>query len=83
MTSAVASGALRQFEHFAIDASRGAVLRDGETITLRPQSFRVLQYLAANPGRLISKEELFDRIWGEPNCGRSAGGTSPWSSRTR
>ena len=65
MTSAVASGALRQFEHFAIDASRGAVLRDGETITLRPQSFRVLQYLAANPGRLISKEELFDRIWGE------------------
>ena len=35
-------------------------------ITLQPQSFRVLQYLVANPGRLISKEEeLFDRIWGE------------------
>jgi TolB-like protein/DNA-binding winged helix-turn-helix (wHTH) protein len=65
MTSAAASGALTQFEHFAIDASRGAVLRDGETITLRPQSFRVLQYLVANPDRLISKEELFDRIWGE------------------
>jgi DNA-binding winged helix-turn-helix (wHTH) protein len=65
MTSAAASGALTQFEHFAIDASRGAVLRDGETITLRPQSFRVLQYLVANPDRLISKEELFERIWGE------------------
>ena len=65
MTSAAASGGFRQFEHFAIDASRGAVLRDGETITLRPQSFRVLQYLVANPDRLISKEELFDRIWGE------------------
>jgi len=58
------SGTLR-FEHFTIDAARGVVLRDGAERPLRPQSFRVLQHLAANPDRLVGKEELFDAIWGD------------------
>src|SRR5690606_28535650 len=31
---------------------------------LRPQSFRVLCYLVENRGRLLSKKELLDAIWG-------------------
>jgi len=56
---------LLTYRHFSVDVSRGAVLRDGEVYTLRPQSFRVLHYLLSHPDRLVSKQELFEQIWGE------------------
>ncbi|MHA7816936.1 MAG: winged helix-turn-helix domain-containing protein [Pseudohaliea sp.] len=56
---------LLAYRHFSVDVSRGAVLRDGQTHTLRPQSFRVLHYLLSNPDRLVSKQELFEQIWGD------------------
>jgi TolB-like protein/DNA-binding winged helix-turn-helix (wHTH) protein len=36
---------------------------DGTPIELRPQAFRVLRYLAAHPGRLVTKEELLEQVW--------------------
>ncbi len=56
---------LLTYRHFSVDVSRGAVLRDGQAYTLRPQSFRVLHYLLNHPDRLVSKQELFEQIWGE------------------
>ncbi len=32
---------------------------------LRPKTFAVLQYLAAHPGDLISKQALLDAVWGD------------------
>ena len=64
MPSAVPTDLLT-YRHFSVDVSRGAVLRDGEAYTLRPQSFRVLHYLLSHPDRLVSKQELFEQIWVE------------------
>jgi TolB-like protein/DNA-binding winged helix-turn-helix (wHTH) protein len=35
----------------------------GGPIPLRPRSFAVLGYLVRNPGRLVTKDELFTAIW--------------------
>ena len=52
------------FGRFFLDASRECLLRDGNPVPLRPQSFRVLRHLVRNHGRLVSKSELLDAVWG-------------------
>jgi DNA-binding winged helix-turn-helix (wHTH) protein/tetratricopeptide (TPR) repeat protein len=54
---------LLQFDAFILDRPRRAVQRDGVEIEIRSQSFDVLDYLARNPGRVISKDELIDAVW--------------------
>lgn len=52
-----------RFAGFTIDLARLSVDRDGEPIYLRPKSFDVLRYLAENPHRVITKNELIEKIW--------------------
>lgn len=40
--------------------------RDGQEIVLSKRQARMLQVLAAHPNRVISREELYERAWGEP-----------------
>ncbi|MGY1708734.1 response regulator [Geodermatophilus sp. SYSU D00758] len=42
----------------------GTVTRDGERIELTRTEFRLLTELAAGAGRVFSREELLDRVWG-------------------
>lgn len=52
--------------HFAgctLDLGRISLTRAGEELPLRPKSFDVLRYLVENPGRLVGKEELFEKVW--------------------
>jgi DNA-binding winged helix-turn-helix (wHTH) protein len=52
-----------QFDGFAVDLNRRCVRLGDREIELRPKSFQVLQFLAANAGRLVSKNELFEAVW--------------------
>jgi TolB-like protein/Flp pilus assembly protein TadD len=52
-----------RIENFTLDADRRSLQRDGRHVQLRPQAMEVLCYLAKNPGRMVSKEELFEVIW--------------------
>jgi TolB-like protein/Flp pilus assembly protein TadD len=52
-----------RFGGYTLDANRRSLARDGRHLPLRPQAMEVLCYLAKNPGRPISKEELFQEIW--------------------
>jgi TolB-like protein len=54
---------LLTFENYALDVDRRSLERDGRHLALRPQAMEVLCYLAKNPGRPISKAELFQEIW--------------------
>lgn len=36
---------------------------DGLNVTLRPQTARVLKILAANPGQLVTKDDLLNSVW--------------------
>jgi TolB-like protein/DNA-binding winged helix-turn-helix (wHTH) protein/cytochrome c-type biogenesis protein CcmH/NrfG len=45
---------------------RAGLLRDGQggDIALRRQAFTVLKYLAENAGRVVTKDELIEAVWG-------------------
>ncbi len=47
-----------------LDLAAHQVTRDGKTIDLSPTEFRLLRYLAANAGRVVSKSELLKQVWG-------------------
>lgn len=53
-----------RFGPFTLDTARGVLLRDGEELSLRPQSILVLQILLEHHGRLVSKEDLHEKVWG-------------------
>lgn len=53
------------FDGFTLDVTRGALLRDGVEVRLRPQSFEVLRFLAGNANRLVTKDEIFTAVWGD------------------
>jgi DNA-binding response OmpR family regulator len=42
----------------------GLLLRDGEQVHLTKTEFRLLCELAEAPGRLLSREQLLERVWG-------------------
>lgn len=52
-----------QFERFTLDLSKGALTCDGKPVRLRAKSFHLLCYIASNAGRVISKDELLERVW--------------------
>ena len=48
-----------------IDCARFEVTRRGEPIALTPREFQVLAVLADYPGRVFTRQELLDRVWGD------------------
>jgi TolB-like protein/DNA-binding winged helix-turn-helix (wHTH) protein/Tfp pilus assembly protein PilF len=52
-----------RFDRYVLDLNRGCLLLDGSEIILRPKTFAVLLFLLENPGRLVSKDELFAAVW--------------------
>jgi len=48
-----------------LDVAAGRLLRGTSEIKLRPKSFQVLRYLVERPGRLVTREELLQTVWGD------------------
>jgi DNA-binding response OmpR family regulator len=47
-----------------LDASRREARRDGELLRLTAKEFDLLWFLASNPGRVFSRDQLMSRVWG-------------------
>jgi two-component system, OmpR family, phosphate regulon response regulator PhoB len=47
-----------------IDRVAHRVKRNGKEIHLGPTEFRLLDYLMQHPGRVFSREQLLDAVWG-------------------
>jgi DNA-binding response OmpR family regulator len=47
-----------------LDPDRRRVRRNGESVHLTPTEFDLLQYLATRPGRVATREELLEQVWG-------------------
>ncbi len=47
-----------------LDRQNWRVHRGGRTIHLGPTEFRLLEYLMAKPGRVFSRAQLLDSVWG-------------------
>jgi TolB-like protein/DNA-binding winged helix-turn-helix (wHTH) protein/Flp pilus assembly protein TadD len=52
------------FGEFTLDLDRGALIRGGANVHLSPRPFAVLRHLVERHGRLVTKDELLDEIWG-------------------
>ena len=52
-----------RFDNFDLDCARRLLMRDGEPVELKPKAFDLLQYLVENHGKLVTKNELMERIW--------------------
>ncbi len=62
--SQASSGSLLTYGDLELDLDRLQVTRRGKPIDLTPIEFRLLRYLASNPGRPFSREQLIETIWG-------------------
>jgi len=55
------------FGNARIDFTSMEASRSGKTVTLTTQEFKLLKYLASFAGRVISREELLNEVWGYQN----------------
>ncbi len=48
----------------SLDAVAHKVTRGGEVLALGPTEFRLLRFFMEHPGRVFSREQLLDAVWG-------------------
>jgi DNA-binding winged helix-turn-helix (wHTH) protein len=58
-----------RFGAYRLDLVNQCLLRDGDVVPLAPKPFALLCYLVANPGRLVTKDELLDAVWPDAYVG--------------
>ena len=59
-----AAGMVLEWGDISLDPETHRVLRDGTALKLGPTEFRLLATLLERPGRVFSREQLLDRVWG-------------------
>jgi two-component system, OmpR family, phosphate regulon response regulator PhoB len=52
------------FGDIAIDREKKRVSRAGQAVDLGPTEYRLLEFLMERPGRVFSREQLLDGVWG-------------------
>src|SRR5688572_30291962 len=61
--TAALTGLHYEFGPFRLDAGRRALYRDGEFIPLTPKAAEILLLLLEEAGRVVTKEQLLERVW--------------------
>lgn len=56
-----------QVGDLVLDADGGVVLRGGQLVDLTATEFKLLDYLAAQRGRVVSKLQILTAVWGYEN----------------
>ena len=54
---------ITRFSTYELDLRTGELRKQGVRIKLQEQPFRILEMLLANPGQLVTREELRSRLW--------------------
>jgi DNA-binding response OmpR family regulator len=52
------------FADVIVDFSKTEITRAGEKIMVTPKEFKTLEFLTKNAQRVISRDELLDKVWG-------------------
>lgn len=61
-----------RFDDFLADPETWRLSRGGQEIHLEPVVLKLLIYLIANRGRLVTRQELMDTVWGDTVISESA-----------
>lgn len=57
-------GVVLEYEDIRLDTERHRVFRSDKVLNLGPTEFRLLTTFMEKPGRVWSREQLLDRVWG-------------------
>ncbi len=52
-----------EFGPYRLDTKREQLWRDNRPVDIRRKTWLVLRHLIAEPGRLVSRDELLDTVW--------------------
>jgi len=52
-----------------VDIAQRQVFLDGQPLALTRKEFDLLAYVAARPGRVVSRRELLEEVWRQPSVG--------------
>lgn len=66
------AGVVWRFDEFELDTARYELRNSGKVIRVEPQVFDVMTQLVGHHDRLVTKEELFDSVWGGRFVGEAA-----------
>ena len=56
--------AVLQRGHISIDSERRSAYKDGKSVELTMKEFDLVEFLMKNPGRVYSRENLLNLVWG-------------------
>jgi len=60
-------GDTSSFSDVFINFNRMELTRDGQPVTLTAQEFKVLKFFTQHPGKVLSREQLLNEVWGYEN----------------
>ncbi|MCT8328792.1 phosphate regulon transcriptional regulator PhoB [Albidovulum sediminis] len=63
-TRPATQGEVLEFGDITLDSETHRVTRAGKPVKLGPTEFRLLSTFLERPGRVFSREQLLDRVWG-------------------
>jgi two-component system OmpR family response regulator len=78
-----ASGARLRVADLEVDSGAHEVRRDGVVVALTPTEYRLLHFLLVNAGRVVSKAEILDHVWGHDDPDRDGSVVEPCLSYLR
>jgi DNA-binding response OmpR family regulator len=55
------------FGDVKVDFTKMELTRDGVPVQMTSQEFKVLKFMIHNAGRVLSREELLNQVWGYKN----------------
>jgi len=53
-----------QLGQVSVDLDGHRLLRDGAELAIKPKAFELLAFLVRHPGRVFSRDQLLERVWG-------------------
>jgi TolB-like protein/DNA-binding winged helix-turn-helix (wHTH) protein len=56
---------MKSFQSFRLDVANQCLWRGQERVPIPPKAYDVLRYLVENPGRLVTPDELLEKLWPE------------------
>ena len=56
---------MKSFQSFRLDTANQCLWRGQERVPITPKAYDVLRYFVENPGRLVTPDELLEKLWPE------------------
>ena len=58
-------------ERVQVDLAGHRLLRDGDTLPIKPKAFELLTFLIRHPGQVFTRDQLLERVWGYDYAGET------------